>query len=1501
MQPITLTNQTLMNMNAKYNNILGLGKRLAAIVLISVIGTAFCGVAHADDGTFRKSWVTIYSSAAGSDVTYMLNPDWESGACSDASSYTNWDNNHAWGVLTSNGLFVKYVMGQGWSKDGIEQITDNSFVFYYRTYRVGGSAGGWSQYNMKYYKCEHSSNKNKSYAAGTNSSEGCNISIASSTPGNYQFEFTIVMTRYWNGGSESRCLPSNAIWDGKQSGYNSTFTVPGFSSASSSVNFGTIMAGSSENRTASYTHYGTALTAAKYAISGTNASMFSIDNSSISESSVTVKFTPPAGTAAGTKTATLTITDPTVSSRTHVVTLTGNVSAGPEVLIGDDPKVSDGPVVKLSGYLKYSACTPVLTTYGFYYIEKGGDNCSSVTSGTIVSSTGAQKETGGTWESTITSGLKQNTEYYYKPFVKDAESPYLVYTSDDCGTFTTGGGCDLPTGDVIYYTIDASETENPCTLTFPTFESALANLKSHNTNGADDYWWDSSHSMLKKNIVFQVVPSSKGYGTSGSKIDFSNINKYDGTSSVPTKRLTIEPKTAGTKPIIYGLDMENSRWITVNSMYIQRDNTNKGLNYSAIILGLNSENNATDVGKVADAGIEFINCDIYGKNFCSIHAHGLDGFYMENCNLVAKGDDDTTEDTFNWGASIKFMNCKNIILARNNFKGAHANNIIAQNVQNMLVMNNVFWNDNAVTRGSNTGWDYKAFIRLIKFGLDDEETAHNVKNIGMYYNTFYLANSADHSDKVDFLMFGGKFNKSGTQTAKYYEFNTIDFMYNNCYSYDTDTPGRPTDGDYTSFCGLDISSSTHIKSNNFWAHAGGTDYSSSFAFGADQHYVDMSLTGGMVCVTAPNTPEGLIIKGTSLNLGTKIANDVSGMGAESITNDRKNKARPLGGTGWTYGAYQQATSGEVVTTIVWRGSNDGSTGNIWDNRSNWVNAATGEAITCVDELSENLKVIIPAKDDPTYGPIKKYPTIPAWNASSREAFGDEAVYAGTVIVESSLFAKDIEVNYGGAIMGVENLKESSGTYRYRSTRTQVTVKPKEWVLVGSVVRPFEDKEKAFAPTTLPKDTTARSTQSGDFYMNNLPHVYMQQFTVNESTGDVSWGYPFTELDQPIAANQCFAIMVANQYGPRKFPANVYYSRLGQEDPTKNGTISRTSNLVGRFIHENPSPRIALASGYNILNNSYPASISSTELATALSSLLGSDNYEIKVYNYTNDEWCDYSTAPAEDKFIKPQSGYIIRNKTTANTLNLSSSIFDDTHSTSYKPDYRRAYDNAGIVLYVQNIVSQKGSRIGVSTNGTNSEKTFNASVDDNAELYIIDGEIKRSTLRCDDMQIVVPLGVRNKSDKTYSIKFTLLSQEGVESVVLEDRSVSPVAQYDLLTDVVPTFSGIQPGDNEGRFYLNINYATEGDVEIPTVVDEAKDETNREYALDIFAVGNVVTVSASSDDVIETITITDMVGRSTQLKPSGTNYSRHELAVATGTYIVTATSAKATGVKKVIIK
>ncbi len=1130
-----------------------------------------------------------------------------------------------------------------------------------------------------------------------------------------------------------------------------------------------------------------------------------------------------------------------------------NCSQAAQVLRAADPVVAVGPRVTLSGYMKYrgngGSCADDYTTYGFCYstneslISSTTDlNVSGVT---YKSKTGAAlTESNRNWNYTISDGLAANTTYYYKAYMVGANGTSKVFS--DMGSFTTGESCKHPVGDPINYYINASYDENdPCDLMFTNIEDALANLKTHTGSDNDD-WWDATNKILKANVIFNVYPGTYGSGIS-STIDFSDINKYS-SSVTPVKRLTIVGTDATNKPVIYGMYMANSRWITVQNVRVERKTTGSNLTQSSILVGFNDENNSRTVGEMTNAGLEFIKCDIEVDGFTCIHANGVDGFYMTGCNLIADRTEAITDNDRNWGASIKFMNSKNISLLRNNFRGSHANNIFFQNSRETLIMNNVFWNDNKITYSSST--NNPTFIRLVNFLADDD--AHKITKVGVYYNTFYLANSdasGENSKKFDFIAFGG--NAQGGVNDRY-DVANIQFQYNNCYSYSTRNSGNSGDQ-----FGGKVISSTFTK-NNFWSAK--SDATSSFAFGSDYQTVDMSLTGGMICSTAPYDPDGLVIRGSGLNLGSKITNDASGMGADKISDDRlKEDARPASGSGWTYGAYQQ-TLGAVVHTIYWRGTENEK----WSNRNNWYKLVDGEyqLVTCVDELADDLKAVIPEQT----GATKRYPVIPAWE-STHEGYNAEGVFTS-----EGKFAKTIDILYGASAIGVEHLKESGNTYRYYEGINHLEAGRKEWLMVGTVIRPFNDAAKAATAA----DSTSRLVKSGDFYRNHLPHVYMQKFGYNGTS--VDWDSPFTQLDESVPVDKCFTIFCADQYGDKKRTAAMYYKDASI------GMMPIEYSIKGRYAAENGLPSYSFTNGnYYFVNNYYPANIKASAFNT--------DN-NVKYYDTKTGAWNDITPGILTELEIRPQNGVLVV-PTSTNTVNLTAEDFT-VNSTKYKS----VAVNQGLTLSAVATATGKGSNVGVWQQYKNIVKAENASDNDVCELYIPCGGVNLSTISYLDADTVLALGIHNKLYDAMSVRFELVESSLLSEVYLEDRAADPVVRYDLLAGEKPYFANIPAGYSEGRFYLVLGDGMQTETDIPT---PAKAEEADKFSIDVFVNKEMMTVSASAGATIEKITMFDMAGKAYSVPVNGSNLSESRLSVAKGVYTVTVVTNKGTETKKIIVK
>lgn len=1467
----------MKNLYLKTNNS-GYGKRLA--VLLTVVAS-FALSTSAWAGTCSGGFDNKDGKGVYAEIQYRAT------SSGDYSYYTvkkhektDEGNNHDFGVITNTFKIQKATVFQfntrdGWydNQDFDEYSLCNQNISYKVVNSLNQEKKSPSSYNLTYeYIDDYSGGYRHRHMY---QDKDMNLDALIKEPGEYRVYFWFEM----NGGC-GNCNTHEVYQHGDNEDFVARYTYPGFDLYNGNFSLTEKQINGTESeyvydfrsfgwQTATVTLESEAEDAF-YFKNGASRVQSKTETINTNNGSITVYFDPKNHNAKlGENTAKLKF-----SGSVHGVTYRAEVTAKinilpttPTVTIGEPPVVGVGPSATLSGYLKYAGCDKSLREYGFYVYS--GSGCTSEMS--KITAKGTALSIGDTWKNTVSAGLQPNTTYSYKPYVK-SDNANKETKSSACYTFTTGSDvCKFAPADTIYYTIDSSiEHDDPCALVFQSIENALVNLKSHSTNGAVDYWWDSNSSMLRNNVVFQIVPNKAGYGVVNERVSLTNINKYDDKAATPAYELVLRSSDDSKMPRIYGLDLENSRKVTLKNLNIYRDSpsTEDGKGHACILAGFNSAENALTVGKMKDAQLRFINCQIEGNNFCCLHLNGIDGLYMENCNLIAKCSD-VSWDTYNWGGSIKMMNCKNVTLLRNNFKGQHSNNIFAQNVQNMLIMNNVFWNDNMyVNKGSWTKTSNSlAVIRLINFGASDD--GHKIKNVGMYYNTLYLADNGvtTETDKqANFLTLGGVANGEQTKTASMYGFSTIDFMYNNCYSYDTSLTGKTSNA----FCSQDISTSTHITKNNFWDAKAPSASSSNFAFGNVKYHVNMARDGGIVCWNAPFTPEGLVIKGAGLNEGSKVSSDVSGLGADKITSDRLYQNVRPDGAGWTLGAYQQASAGAPIETIVWEGSEN----NVWDNRNNW-RKLDGSLITCVDVLSTDLKVIIPEIDSVvTKKPenIRYYPVIHPWGETGIDNLPDnERVRAGVGVGSETTptkFASNIDLQYGASLLGVENLyPNKSGDKRYDNATSHITIAKDEWVLVGSVIA---------------------GTVSGNYYKNFEPHVYMQQFEETTDGSVVKWGIPFTQLDEQVGIDQSFAIMARNQYGQKEMMSASLYYKVIKPDSEKvnNGTKPETFDLGGSFAYENALPTINLKKGINILNNAYPAVLKPDAVK---------GKGDVYVYDYDDGDWRSISLASDDYKYIKPQSGFII-DANSATTLNLTQESFDLTKDARYR--LRSAVDNSMLVLKAYNTATGKGSPIGVGSEMSDAAKIFNGSVTDNAELYIMNNGGPLSTQLLSEEYTVIPLGIRNKGSKSMDVKFELTKVEGLDNVILEDRSVSPAVKYNLLEGAQPCFLSLPSGDIENRFFLVIGE----EEDLPTEIggdDEVK-ATDTEF-IDIYSDGDIIVITSSDDVVLQYAEIVDMSGRTTVVKLKNAHYNIIKGNAAQGAYAVNVIGDTMTKSAKVIVK
>ena len=1198
----------------------------------------------------------------------------------------------------------------------------------------------------------------------------------------------------------------------------------------------------------------------------------------------------------------------------------------------------------LYGYLSTTDCDEQIVDYGFYYCRViDGEKCKPTASSYKLQVSPSEALLRGE-EFSAELDLEDGYTYYYRAYAKINDVDVLsaetrLISTDPCVQ-------QVCCGEPVVYTINADPDfmENVCKLHFNSLQDAIDHLKN-SASRTDAYQYVekvSSSYNLKQPVVMNVVyyddtplDNTSAYIYRGT----TNVGKRAGdaepknsnliedinrTATNAANTLTIKAGTSTAKPWIHHIVLRNSKNIVLDSLCIYSDPVdydaenegNQTIGDNAIEMDINHADGSVNWhelntrtgegldanGFLSNANILVQNCMIGSDGFTGAHISSYDGVTFKNNDfeIVAGPNIDK-----NYGASFKLLYCKNVKFIENNFRGDHATLMWIQEVQNMLVMNNVFWNTNKYLIDKQ-GDQYPAAMRLVT------QFSNPIENVGFFYNTYYFAEN-NQTAKVpsgyDFLQMTHTVSGGNGDI----DVASIKFQYNNCYSYDADAHGRTAD-DYqilnpdnsshvvqTGPFLVDISSNKNFCPNNFWSqYDEDNEYNpSKFAFGCtDNEFINVK---SQVCETTASGPASLMVKGEGLNNGVKPDITFTGITLtdEEWYSDRYLSAvRPKDNEGWTYGAYQ--SKGEIITnTIYWVGISDK-----WDDRNNWeyeTRDASGKMIrqrvSCINTLSEDLKVVIEEIGTVEVAGGRKWPKVPAsFNANDRKTESGvptgEQVSAG----ESGKFASTIELEYGAGLRGVENLKDSEGNVLYNNAIVHFDADRDKWLLVGSVVKPFENGESG----------NVRNVISRDYYLEHLPQVYMHKANVQGNT--ISWGETFPDLETPVPADEVYAINVTSMYGTSWMPAEIY-NYFNKTDYKGDAPHSYTFN--GRFaVAEDNNPgetyKYNAVSGKNLLNNIYPCNLNAKEIES-----LGLGT--INVYDYENGSFVSTSaTQQTGNVYIKSQNGFVFT-PNAGKDLELSNAILAEgsTRTRSGEiplPTFSLNVDNANTTdPGASNVVVRYDEFLGTSEESVlNTPKVFTKNTD-TPEAYIIHNDGQYARLDTGKDKVCIPLGIRLQ--KPMNLTFEKVYNEGYDEVVLVDTKTQKF--YNLLkrnytTDVLAT------GDTEGRFYLNLTISgdedleEEGDntggddIEGGDDVSTEVEETIEEPGINIYIVDNNIVRVSSVGTTLKSIYVSDMTGRTDEYSVEG-NYVELQLPVSSGVYTVTVIGETASKIGKVILK
>lgn len=1263
-----------------------------------------------------------------------------------------------------------------------------------------------------------------------------------------------------------------------------------------SLNFGSVSTSSNKTLSEALTNVwdgdGTASVTAT--ITGTNASDFTFANGTQSTTiSVTSKsgsenitFTP---STTGERTATLTLTlSYNSTSKDYTYTLSGKGADGSIVpKIASDAVVLAGPSATMHGYLQSANCKS-MTERGFYIKASSSfakDNLACTTK--VTDANTDEITTGSSWSAT-TGTLSANTTYYYRSYVTDDESDTEI-VSDDIRTFHTGDACNYALGDTIYFTIDKSlGADDACALKYRGFDNAIAKIKSSTF---------STSNNLNYNIVFLVAPAATNYTggsttskTGGDATDLSTILFEDiNSGSSPSKVLVIRSSVPTKRPVIQHPTLRSSRNIIFDNVKIVGSSV-AGATSGKYDNAMDIDNDKTiwdeltDSDILTNANITIKNSYIWSEGFTCIHVASYDGITLENNDIEAHLESTSLNDgnVICWGSSVKFLQSKNIKFIRNNFRGSHATSFWVQGIKGLLMMNNVFWNSNDSFNSDYA--DNTCFVRLVT-----QFTANENQKIGIYYNTFYIDEYTTTTPRhVDYFRLGRyyKYNTQLISNLSQNQYSTIRFMYNNCYNYDNTVIGANVDGD-NKWCLTDTEGNwcSSINYNNYWSRYDEARHSEESVFNIPsstvctsntQYYVNVE---NLVCSNTSD-PSLLVIKGGDLNLGTALASNITGLGETNYYNDRlhpsnENDAVRRTNGKWTLGAYQQTEGGAPLGDMVWWGDVSAD----WDDRANW-RKPDGSRVTCVDNISTDVRMIIPAPHSTQYkipdGGITRYPEMPSKFEGTRTKLTSEAVNAGHGYSIPTKFAGNIEIEYGGALKNVSSLKDDGGR-RYTEATNYFTAGRDEWILVGTVIKPFDNESKS----------SVRLVQSGDYFLYHWPHVYMHKAYVGEKSGDtypVNWQVPFADLDEKVDYNTVFAIQIPNQYGPNKLPAQ-WVGASGDE------TEKKTFTFNGWLLNDEIVPEYKI-SGPVLLCNTYPANI---DVATAQTENSGS----IKYYDYSTGvrNFVSYVSGTKE---IKSGNGFLfVPNGSNDGWFRISNTMLTET-STIYKS---APSVNPYFIVNAYNASGAGGSTAAIVNDVLKSD-AFNAETDlintviDNTpaqpEVYVMMYNRELDKVVVPDISQSIPLGL--VCGRKMTVVFGKYEAEGIVKAVLVDTQEDK--QYDI-TEGTASIT-LAKGTYTGRFYLNLSL----DDETVTSIEETEGSNEPESvtnSVSISAYGSNVIITSTEGVVLQEAYITDMTGHTFVVKLNNDHLNKIHLNVASGVYVIKAIGDNASRTEKVIIK
>jgi hypothetical protein len=360
----------------------------------------------------------------------------------------------------------------------------------------------------------------------------------------------------------------------------------------------------------------------------------------------------------------------------------------------------------------------------------------------------------------------------------------------------------------------------------------------------------------------------------------------------------------------------------------------------------------------------------------------------------------------------------------------------------------------------------------------------------------------------------------------------------------------------------------------------------------------------------------------------------------------------------------------------------------------------------------------------------------------------------------------------------------------------------------------------------------------------------------------------------------FAVRLPNQYGPKKWPAEVY-NRKNNPEIQYDGNAPHTYQYTGRFYNQGKVLAYEdLESGKPVLlTNTYPANINAAEFQK--------EKGTIQIYDYDNEEF--RAVAPDEtDAEILSQHGFLFTVGVDRERLQVEQHFFNYT-ATGHRSAAEEVYSfRIKTTNYKESVSSEvyisfDELKEDVANYFTDAPKVFNGKQTALAELYVMRYDKKWAGISIPEMTKPIPLGVKVAS-KDQKFIFSLAKSNLPYEIILEDRQEEKT--YNLSAGERCVVEDLVAGNCEGRFYINLQEnATDEEENLgDDVTTDVEDAVESSPMIDIFTNGNQLVVSANNEVELQTIIISDMSGKHQVYNVSG-QYVALTVPASTGVYTV----------------